>query len=97
MEVKDILGLGDRATLPEIKQAFRSYSKNHHPDIVGDSPENRQKMQLATEGYQALVAYCTQFQFPLVLESSELEIDDEDWWMNKFGQDPVWGKPTGKE
>ncbi len=91
--VKDVLGLGDCATLSEIKLAFRMYSKKHHPDIVEDNAENRQKMQLVIEGYQVLLAYCAQYQFPLVIDSDDLEIDDEDWWMNKFGQDPVWGKP----
>ncbi len=90
--VKDILKLGDSATLGEIKLAFRLYSKRHHPDVAGDSPENREKMQLVTEGYQALIAYCAQYQFPLIIEDGDLEVDDEDWWMNRFGQDPLWGK-----
>lgn len=92
VQVREILGLGERATLAEIKLAFRLYSKHHHPDIAGDTPENSEKIRIATEGYQALIAYCAQYEFPLVLESSDLELDDEDWWMNRFGQDPVWGK-----
>lgn len=90
--VREILCLGDRASLSEIKAAFRAYSKRHHPDIAGDTAENRARMQTVTEGYQALIAYCAQYKFPLVLSSADLELDDEDWWMNRFGQDPVWGK-----
>ncbi len=94
VEVKELLQLGDRATLSDIKLAFRLFSKRHHPDIAGDSDENRAMMQLVTEGYQALLAYCAQYEFPLVLEDNALEVDDEDWWLNRFGQDPVWGKPN---
>lgn len=92
VQIKDILGLGDQATLPEIKLAFRLYSKQHHPDIAGDTGENRQKMQVAVEGYQVLLDYCAKYQFPLVLAEGDLELDDEEWWMNRFGQDPLWGK-----
>ncbi len=94
VQVKDVLGLGDSATLSEIKLSYRLYAKRHHPDLAGDSAENREKMQFVTEGYQALITYCNQYQFPLVLEDADLEVDDEDWWMSRFGQDPVWGKPN---
>lgn len=95
VEVKDLLQLGDRATLSEIKLAFRLFSKTHHPDIVGDSAESRTQMQQVTEGYQVLLGYCAQYEFPLVLAGKDLEVDDEDWWMSRFGQDPLWGKAKG--
>ncbi len=90
-----MLQLGDRATLSEIKLAFRLFSKAHHPDIVGDSAAARAQMQQVSEGYQALLAYCAQYEFPLVLEGTDLEVDDEDWWMSRFGNDPLWGKAKG--
>jgi hypothetical protein len=37
--------------------------------------------------------YCGKYQFPLVLEGSE-ELEAEDWWMDRFGQDPLWGKSS---
>ncbi len=92
VKVRDVLGLGESATLAEIKLAFRLYAKRHHPDLAEGDTESSGELQVVTEGYQTLMAYCAQYKFPLVLESSDLELDDEDWWMNRFGQDPVWGK-----
>ncbi len=90
-EAKELFGLGDRATLAQIKAVFRKLTKSYHPDLAGESEENRVKTQEITEAYQALLAYCEAYEFPLVMAESELEVDDEDWWMNRFGTDPVWG------
>lgn len=95
-EAKELFGLGDRATLAEIKTVFRQLTKKYHPDLAGESEENRAKTQEITEAYQALLAYCEAYEFPLVMDESDLEVDDEDWWMNRFGQDPLWG-PGRKE
>ncbi len=89
-EAKELFGLGDRATLREIKTVFRRLTKKYHPDLAGESPDNRSKSQEITEAYQALLSYCEAYEFPLVKAESDLEVDDEDWWMNRFGQDPLW-------
>ena len=31
-----ILGLGDKATVGEIKRAYYRLSKEHHPDVTGE-------------------------------------------------------------
>lgn len=90
-EAKELFGLENRATLAEIKTLFRQLTKRYHPDLAGESPENRSKIQEITEAYQVLLAYCEGYQFPLVMAESDLEEDDEEWWLNRFGQDPLWG------
>ena len=93
MAAKELLGLGESATLAEIKLAFRSHSKLHHPDLAGDTSDNQEKMLQLNEAYQTLLSYCENFSYPLADRAdSELESDDEDWWMNRFGRDPLWGK-----
>lgn len=90
---RDLLGLGERATLAEIKLAFRSYAKLHHPDLAGNTALNQKKMLAVNEAYQTLVNYCEHYSYPLADRGDgELEVDDEDWWMNRFGRDPLWGK-----
>ncbi|PLX50434.1 MAG: J domain-containing protein [Desulfobulbaceae bacterium] len=95
-EAKELFGLADRATLAEIKAAFRRFSKRYHPDLAGESAANRAKIQQGTEAYQALLAFCEAYEFPLVIDESDLEPDDEDWWMDRFGQDPLWGPARDK-
>jgi hypothetical protein len=41
------------------------------------------------------MCYCEQFRIPLVPSDGE-SIDPEDWWMDRFGRDPLWGKKEGK-
>ena len=89
---RDLLGLGEKVTLEEIKRAYRRMSKKHHPDLA----ESRQKRQCQvamheiTAAYQVLLTYCSNYRFPLVMQQDTL--DAEDWWMDRFGQDPLWGK-----
>ncbi|MEN8140942.1 MAG: J domain-containing protein [Thermodesulfobacteriota bacterium] len=89
---REMLGLPERATLDEIKLAFRSACKLHHPDLAGNSKRNQEKMIRINEAYQTLLAYCQSYSYPLQHQDQDMEGDDEDWWMNRFGQDPLWGK-----
>ena len=93
---KNLLGLEDKATLAEIKKAYRRMSKKHHPDLAAShcSKENASIMHKISEAYEVLMNYCGNYQYPLVLEGSE-DLEAEDWWMDRFGQDPLWGKGSG--
>ena len=92
-EAKDILGLADKATLADIKKAYRRMSKKHHPDLSAPDAgnDNGQFIHKILEAYEVLMDYCGNYKFPLVLEGGE-ELEAEDWWMDRFGQDPLWGK-----
>lgn len=92
MWAKELFGLGDSATLAEIKLAHRSYSKLHHPDLAGNTKRNQEKMLAINEAYQTLLSYCENFSYPLSCDERFLDVDDDEWWMNRFGQDPLWGK-----
>ncbi|PIE60135.1 MAG: molecular chaperone DnaJ [Desulfobulbus propionicus] len=95
---KNILCLGEDATLSEIKQAYHALSKKYHPDRVsrGDGDREGEQMYHLTEAYELLMKYCTQYRFPLEPPENEpLEIyDPEEWWKARFGEEPVWGKKT---
>lgn len=86
-----VLGLGERASLEEIKKAYRRLSKRHHPDLAADPEGAGRRMHELTEAYQVLSAYGGRYRLPLAPGDDEI-LDDEEWWMNRFGQDPLWGK-----
>ena len=89
---KEILGLGERATLKEIKKAYRAKAKNHHPDRAAINDEDGSvAMHEITAAYQALLAYCGAYNYPLT-PGAKQELDAEEWWFDRFGQDPLWGK-----
>jgi len=90
---KNLLGLADAATLAEIKSAYRRCAKKHHPDrvrgegLAGDEPVL--EMHRLTEAYQLLMAHCARHRIPLVPGDGQ-PLEGEDWWMERFGDDPLW-------
>lgn len=89
---RKLLGLGDRATQGEMKRAYYKLSKQYHPDAAGSGEtENDDMMYSLTAAYDLLMRYCEEYRFPLQPEESDI-YDAEDWWMDRFGQDPLWSK-----
>ena len=89
---KELLGLEDRATYGEMKKAYRRMCKIHHPDTTngGESGDNEIISQI-TQAYDILETHYKEYRIPLVPTSVDY-IDPEDWWLDRFGQDPLWGK-----
>ncbi len=90
---RELLELPAHATLLEIKNAYRTLSKEHHPDTRDSTNDTPLSMHELTEAYEIIMAHCENFKFPLK-EDKDAPISDEDWWMSRFGQDPLWGKST---
>ena len=90
---KELLQLGDQASLVEIKAAYRRLSKRYHPDQQHENIKaGCPSMQEINAAYAVLLGYCTTFRFPLILNDESQPLDDEDWWLARFGEDPLWGK-----
>lgn len=89
----DLLGLGEQASLAEIKKAYRLLSRKHHPDVQKTSKQNTEKIAMheITGAYQTLLQYCAEYRFPLAPGVNE-QLEGEDWWFERFGQDHHWGK-----
>ncbi len=95
-KARETLGLPSHATLEEIKKAYRHKCQRWHPDTaLGKAVEkHNQKMQAINEAYLVLLAYCQNYRY--CLEPKE-ETNDEDWWMDRFGQDPLWSNKKEKD
>ena len=93
-EAREMFGLADRATLGEIKRAYHRLCKQYHPDVSGQADEV-ESMHRLTRFYELLMRYCNQYRIPLTPEDNN-HLEPEDWWMDRFGQDPLWGKNKGK-
>lgn len=84
-----VLGLGERATLQEIKARHRKLVRECHPDVQGDhAPEKIYKVNSA---YKVLTEYVESYRFSFS-ESEYLEQNPEEKLRRQFGTDPLWGK-----
>jgi curved DNA-binding protein CbpA len=85
-KARKILKLPKKTTRKEIIENYRKLAKEYHPDH-GGSEELIKKLNYA---YELLMEYCDNYLIDL--ESKEIDLDPKDWWLNKFGEDPIWGK-----
>ena len=85
-EAADLLGLEDKASLAEIKKAYRRLSKKHHPDVLNNSKQKAEKIEIhkLSEAYKTLLHYCSEYRYPLILRDNE-QLEGDDWWFERFG------------
>ena len=55
---RDLLDLGESATIAEIKKAYRDKAKENHPDTAGPDNPGEISMARLTEAYETLIDYC---------------------------------------
>jgi hypothetical protein len=90
---RELLQLDDEASQVEIKKAYRRLARKCHPDLQHeDNGDDCSDMRNLTEAYKILLDYCLNFRVPLVLTDDSEPLDDEDWWLSRFGEDPLWSK-----
>ena len=83
----EVFGLGERATLREIKSRHRELVKRHHPDTGNGNPEMIRKVNAA---YQVLLDYVSQYSFSFS-EEEFYEQNPEERLRRQFMDDQLWG------
>ena len=80
-----VLGLGERASIEEIKSAYRCMCKRWHPDALSGGPGSSRKIKEINAAYRLLLDYCEKYQFSFSAETVE-SFDPEKWWYERFGE-----------
>ena len=83
----EVFGLGERATLREIKSRHRELVKRHHPDTGAGGPEKIRKVNAA---HQVLLDYVSQYSFCFG-EEEFYEQNPEERLRRQFMEDQLWG------
>lgn len=90
-EAVEVFGLGERASLAQIKARHRELVKAHHPDRKG--PAEPAAMVRINRANEVLMAYCRNYQFRFS-EAEFIEQTPAERIRRQFGWDPVWGGRT---
>jgi DnaJ-class molecular chaperone len=83
-----VFGLGERATLAQVKARHRQLAKSHHPDLGGD--DDPEAMRRINAAYRVLFDYCTNYRY-CFSEAEFLEQCPAERLRRQFSWDPVWG------
>jgi DnaJ-class molecular chaperone len=83
----EVFGLGERATLREIKSRHRELAKRHHPDAGNEDAEPMRKVNAA---YRVLLDYVSQYSFSFG-EEEFYEQNPEERLRRQFMDDQLWG------
>ncbi|MCK5451683.1 MAG: DnaJ domain-containing protein [Candidatus Omnitrophica bacterium] len=77
-KVRKTLKLGESATIPEIKKAFRKLSLKYHPDKCKgkDKTKCEKKFKEINNANEVLIEYCLNYKFPLK-EAEDIETLEE--------------------
>lgn len=63
-EARKLLGLGEEATLKEIKKAYRKLAHRHHPDkLTEDNNKKGETMKRLNRAYKLILDYCNDYKY----------------------------------
>ncbi|ODS39030.1 MAG: hypothetical protein A7316_00715 [Candidatus Altiarchaeales archaeon WOR_SM1_86-2] len=97
-EARKILGLEEKATLREIKNAYRKKAKKYHPDSSpGSKEECEEVMKKVNDAYETLINYCKNYVYSFKKEDVEGGEDAYAKYMKSFENDWLWGKGANKK
>jgi len=79
-EARRVLGLGEAATLKEIKSAYRRLAHRHHPDKHGSATEEIDTMKKLNRAYKILMDYCNDYKYSFKEKDVTRTYPDEEYW-----------------
>jgi len=64
-EARRLLGLGEAATLKQVKQAYKRAAQRYHPDTCkdGDKAQCEEMMKKINAAYDLIMKYCSQYSY----------------------------------
>jgi hypothetical protein len=83
-QARRLLGLGELASIAEIKTAYRHLCKHWHPDALENDTTGSGKIKDINAAYRLLLDYCETYRFSFSPEEVE-SFDPERWWSRRFG------------
>jgi DnaJ-class molecular chaperone len=93
IDAKELLNLPDRASIKEIKSNYRALINKWHPDKCKENDEKCNEMtRKIIAAYDIIITYCNHYKYSFSTEEIRTHLSAEEWWFERFGNDPLWGK-----
>ena len=93
-EAAEVLGITGMASLNRIHARFHELVKEWHPDVSQHNPDQSHVTFIRIkEAYDILVKYGINYELSFRDEDVRkgTDYDSREFWMNLFGDDPIWG------
>lgn len=92
IEAKELLNLPERVSMEEIKSNYRKLIMQWHPDkCPGNNEKCNEMTKKLTLAYKTILHYCNQYKYSFTKQEVEQYLSVEEWWFERFGNDPLWG------
>ncbi len=89
-----MLGLPEKASWEEVKTCYKGLIKTWHPDQCINAEEQARCNQMTAKinaAYAVIRTYCNNYQFSFSDQEIRKYMSTEEWWFERFGNDPLWG------
>lgn len=97
-EARRLLELPESASMEEIKANYRELLNKWHPDKCSEDSEKCIEMtKKLIAAYEIIITYCNHYRFSFAKEEVTKYLSGQDWWMKRFGGDPLWGNLKKEE
>jgi hypothetical protein len=93
-EAAEVLGITGRASLNGIHLRFHELVKEWHPDVSQHDPHlSHITFIRIKEAYDLLVEYGMNYELSFQAQDirQSNDYDYREFWMSRFGDDPIWG------
>jgi len=91
-KARKVLHLPEKANMKEIKERYKDLVRKWHPDKGGESVEQCNEMtKEINTAYHVVLSYCSEYKFSFTKEEVMKYLSTEEQWMERFGNDPIWG------
>lgn len=93
-KARRLLELPEQATRKQIRANYRRLIRKWHPDrCQEDRNVCEERTRAIIEAYKIIASYCDNYKYSFSEEEAKNYLSQEEWWMERFGQGPLWGKP----
>jgi hypothetical protein len=93
-EAAAVLGITGRTSLNGMHARFHELVKEWHPDVSQHDPDlSHATFIRLKEAYDILIDYGMNYELSFRAEDirAGTDYDSREFWMTRFGDDPIWG------